>query len=521
MTFETINIFIVNNNYSDKAFLDDISSYPNLKVVGKANNTERGIQELNNLFKQRIIIDLIILLSPDRASFVEGKSVFISYQNLIHIAPDIPIFILTGNNCSEQFMKILGKVKLEKDIKLKSASPEPSSIEFLNGTIFKKFLQDNARLGLEQIKINLDRVNKQIDQIETNLDKANKKIKKKSNIVLDLLFWQGRKRELLAAKLLIEQISPSLTHELYEKNLSSLINNSKYQMKIVENNQTENEYYSSKRENTNLAIISPSGEFDRKEFNSQLFDKISKKIEIDLENSTGLLLEIDILKPDKKIDLFQKILKELDDRYLKEKEAKNKIVCQNDENKLQLIDEVNGEETDKKINLFHRIFKKLDNRYLEEENKQHEIQDKSIPHNDRSISPDNPSNIENKNILLNIWEKSTTEFLTKCLEENSETYIIKDIIDRESENVQEEILNKIPLFEEAFTYLIHEEERSEFILEKKIKEDKIEEIKGAKAAEIVIQNSIIKIANAIIVVILNNFVRVESVEKNLYKRSLI
>ena len=138
MTFETINIFIVNNNYSDRAFLDDISSYPNLKIVGKANNTERASQELNNLFKQKIIIDLIILLSPDRASFIEGKSVFISYKNLIDIAPDIPIFILTGSNCSEQFMKILGKLKLEKDLKLKSSSPEPSSIEFLRGTIFKK-----------------------------------------------------------------------------------------------------------------------------------------------------------------------------------------------------------------------------------------------------------------------------------------------------------------------------------------------------------------------------------------------
>jgi len=67
--------------------------------------------------------------------------------------------------------------------------------------------------------------------------------------------------------------------------------------------------------------------------------------------------------------------------------------------------------------------------------------------------------------------------------------------------------------------------KKQFKLEKKPQtttgSESSKEIEVEKSVEIVIQNLIIKIANAVVAVILNNFVRIECIEKNVYKRSLI
>ena len=550
MIFETIDIFIVNDNSSKQELLDVISSYPNIKIVGEADNAELAIQKLNDLLKREIKIDLIILLCRDRASFIAGESGVESYQKLIAIAPSLPIFILSSNNCSSQFIKIVAGFEAKKNGSLKF-DKTPSLSQNL-GKIVKKNLAYNARSGLKQIKENLDIVNKKLEQIQTNLDeRIEKNFKKDSSVFFDLLFWQGRRRELLVTKLLIEKIANTLLVRFQKRELVSSIDDliAKKENPIAGSKLTNDEggfdktnLENNEQKKSDLATISPTGEREEKQFNCQLFNKISNKVQLGLRNSTGLLLEIDILKKQQKIDLFQKILKQLDRLYLEEKTHQAELTEKQRESQNQAdvnleIDVLNNEG---KINLFQRIFpqKQLETVDLEaEETNGAALTEKQVESKDKADSKNNivlvdrnnesiaiaPSILENRNLLLEIWEESTEEFLKNCLEQSSEIYDISAIIEEESENVSEEILNKIPLFNEAFAWLVSEEKKPEFILEKTTKKEieTSDEIAGEKAVEIVIQNSIVKIANATIVVILNNFIRVESVEKNLYKSSLI
>ncbi len=530
MTFETTDIFIVNDRSFERKFLDLISSYSNINIVGVADNIEAALVDLRSLLERKITIDLIVLFCRDRASFIAGKSEFKSYQRLIEIVPDLPIFILSGSNCNEQFINILEGLKNEnKNDNFKSY--DRSVLRKARRRKLPNFLANNARSGLQEIKYNLDRVNKKIAKIQAKSQTTDKFFQKNSKVFFDLLFWQGRRRELLLAKSLVQKFTPdspgSIQHKIIdsEKNLIAKSKNNNpesYELTERQNIASEISMENEGRENTDLAPIFSENKTARTAFNCQLFKRIFYEIELEISNSTGLLLEIDIFKKSQTIELFKIILKKLDRIYQAKITEQQKTESQNElEEKIEPKNKnVQILKNQQEINLFQKIFNSKTQEYdknqekIAQNNELVPLQNKYFP---LASSP------ENGNILLEVWKQSTKDFLNKCLEESSEIYDIESIVEEEFININAEILNKIPLFDEAFTWLTNSEKKSEFILAKKTQKeiDPLEEISGEKAVKIVIQNSIVKIANATIVVILNNFIRVESVEKKLYKPNLI
>ncbi len=506
MPFETIDIFLVNDNCSSQEFRNSISNYPNIKIVGEANHRDREIEKLKDLLKLGIKIDLIILLCSDRASFVDGKSAFDLYQKLIDIDPNLPIFILTGKDSSQQFIKVITNLGKQENKDLEKLTVKPvSKGKFLGKNVLKKILKSNARSGLDRISNDLNIINNRLGIIQADLDRTNRKIQNNYKLFFDLLFWQGRRRELLVSKLLIEQVV-SFTSDRPSKK-KDILNSDSYlvpQNKNMENGELINKIAKDRASTENgdrqakNTDLEPVSKYNLQQFNCALLAKISENIGIDLENNTGLLLEIDILKPERKIELIQRILQQLDKIYIREKKLNSSETSQS--------------QTGDRTKIVKKGTKQKNQLILSE-----------------------TSSLENQNLLLEIWQESTKELLKEYLGENLENYdtldigeeseneaesILNRIIVEETANVQQEIFSKNLLFEEAFISLIKGTETSKFILDQKNKTE-IEKISGDSAIEIVIQNSIVKIANAAMVVVLNNFVKIECIEKNLYKTSLL
>jgi hypothetical protein len=121
-------------------------------------------------------------------------------------------------------------------------------------------------------------------------------------------------------------------------------------------------------------------------------------------------------------------------------------------------------------------------------------------------------------IIYDIWEKVTRKFL----EINASVYDeisqgrLNEIILEEREAIQTEILNKIPFTLDLFSYLLYENS---------LTIDGVEYRANAPEtiarAEILLQNLIQNLANAVTVIILNNFSEYERVKQKLYRAEFL
>ncbi len=121
-------------------------------------------------------------------------------------------------------------------------------------------------------------------------------------------------------------------------------------------------------------------------------------------------------------------------------------------------------------------------------------------------------------IIYDIWEKVTRKFL----EINASVYDeiskgrLNEIILEEREAIQTEILNKIPFTLDLFSYLLYE--NSLTIDGVGYRANAPETI---ARAEILLQNLIHNIANAVTVIILNNFSESERIKQKLYRSEFL
>lgn len=170
----------------------------------------------------------------------------------------------------------------------------------------------------------------------------------------------------------------------------------------------------------------------------------------DLKNETGIPLEIDILQPERKQELLYLILSQT------------------------------------KKNLDELKFLKFDS----------------------------PQINERLSLLLReLWEISTINFLSKYYQKNLQAmkYDMVDLVLRNADFIQEEFLDKIPLIQDLFNYLI---------LEKPLLIDNVEyrplSPEALQRGKILLHHLILQIANAVLQVILNNFTEDDDIKGNLY-----
>jgi DNA-binding NarL/FixJ family response regulator len=154
-------------------------------------------------------------------------------------------------------------------------------------------LRRRVRLsGLRQIDVTLDEVNAELQNLDLSL--------------LDRAFLAGRRRELRAARWLVKQLlaTPNLPEPVESE--SRPVNSVSPASLPIDRVVTSPE----------AAIVTTSSSAlagHARELQSILFDALSAKIQTSLENQSEVPLETDVLRDDKKRELFYLVLRKIED----------------------------------------------------------------------------------------------------------------------------------------------------------------------------------------------------------------
>lgn len=278
---------------------------------------------------------------------------------------------------------------------------------------------------------------------------------------LDWLFWSGRRRELQAARWLVNQLLPAdIIIVQPMQNTTQVGEDSEEILDLTQNFALGKERNLSVRGKTDLrsrslqalnaSTLSPTTSQQ-----SSLFDTTRHKLQFGIQNLTDSPLEIDILREEKKRELLDIILQKLE----------------------EILDELR----------FSQV--------------QPEQLQQKLPF-----------------IVRDLWQASTTNFFGKyytVLLGNRE-YEIVNILMQDAAIIQEAILNKIPLVFDLFAALLFQ---MPIIIDNAAYPSDTDE--AMQRAEAVLQNLIIQVANAVVQPLLNRLADAEIIKQNFYDRSLI
>ncbi|WP_310417182.1 DUF3685 domain-containing protein [Chamaesiphon sp. OTE_8_metabat_110] len=266
-----------------------LNRFPDLQVAAEAEDVDRAWQFLLENNDKISDIDLILYGLPLDLS-LQDRSSFLFCQQVKAKYPNLPILILATAQSPEltalfqsgiegycvRGSSILDLVSCIRRIAAGETSWTPAILQQI--TIGSKpssrnlvsNIRDRLRLvSLQQIETTLMQVNNQLDGDLSELDRA---------------ILAGRKRELNTARWLIDRLLPATASVNSVPDLPS---------QLVA---------------APLQIVSISS--DR--LAQSLFDRIATKLQSSLENLTPTALEIDILRSDKKRELFYLILKQFE-----------------------------------------------------------------------------------------------------------------------------------------------------------------------------------------------------------------
>ena len=362
-------------------------------------------------------------------------------QELLGIYPNLKIFLLTSELKSPQLilLKSYGvKGYVAKGTKIKEL------VDALRRVALGETYWQNQPVRYSnpikltwfsrQFKSGLAQITSSLEEVEQNLNNPKMPL-------IDYLFWQGRKRELLTAGWLVKQVFPLEAITLAE----SLSSDKQWELGRVISAQ--------------VAQVTSEELIPTKIFQNTLI-----KIQLGVNNLTGLPLEIDVLQQDKKQELLlivlDKINKALDNlRHLQ-------ITAED----LEKIDDASGKDS-----ILRTVL-----------------------------------------ILQDIWQSSVIEFLSKyyLLQGKDRTdYNILNIVVDQSISVQKELLQKIPLVRDVFAYLLFE---APLIVDRV--SYRSESPEALERAEFLLENLIINLANGVMLIVLNDLSLQEIIIKNFYNK---
>ncbi len=303
------------------------------------------------------------------------------------------------------------------------------SKEYLTPPPKTTFLYSQAITGVDQIDKELERINGYLQQ------------SKISNITW--LFWTGRKRELLTARWLINQLLPLDTSNISDNESISEENNS--------NNYSPNSslvFLETNEQDINQFIVASN-------IGIKIYQLVQMQLENKLVNLAGSSLELDVLSSRKKKDLLSLIL----EGFI--------ALCKD----LSLA--------------------QVDQEYITAKKNQ---------------------------LLQDLWKTTTTSFFGKysSLKVGMEEQEIVVVLLLDAITIQEEILEKIPFVEELL---------SQILFGTNITIDDIsypgESGEAIARAELILENLIIQVANAVLQPLLNRFSEVETIKLAFYDQKLL
>ena len=254
-----------------------LSSNSQWDISGQTDNLTDGLNQLSsNNFD-------LISLDPNVSD--ERLTVETFYQQVKESKPEIKLCLLSYD-LSLQQQQELKKIGIEGY--LNKGSVVENLLENWQRILGGELIWPTITAGkLSEVKTEktqknwLSKARKSgLDQININLELINKNLKKRHTSKLDHLFWKGRKRELLTARWLVEQLFPVevivLPSQVRSRETSALVAT----VKVEEKGLT-------------------------------IFDETIYKLQQQLKNLTKSSLEIDILKSEKKKEILEIVLKQL------------------------------------------------------------------------------------------------------------------------------------------------------------------------------------------------------------------
>ncbi|WP_017314447.1 DUF3685 domain-containing protein [Mastigocladopsis repens] len=273
--------------------------------------------------------------------------------------------------------------------------------------------------------------------------------------LLDRAVLAGQRRELLAARWLLSQLfASSLERREVEPRLRSVANANHFAS--VQGQPPTNPTLSrsiSKSDSPNKQNT-PSL-LSPRSLQAALFASCISKLQFPLKNLTNIPLEIDILRSDKKRDLLYLILQKIADAL--------------DEMRASLV----------KINQLYEL---------------------------------------KNTVLLDVWQAATTDFFGKFsrVRVGTNNLEIVTLLLQNPIVVQTEILQRIPLVEELFSYLLFQTD-----LQIDNASYPAGRSEAKEHAEMLLENLLIQVANAVVQPLLNSLADVEEIKQSFYDRQLI
>ncbi len=273
----------------------------------------------------------------------------------------------------------------------------------------------------------------------------------------------GRRRELLAARWLLERL---LTSPLERQQVEARVS---YDRDSLTRDVPQGNYFASERSQfltdlpsrpsrSNSDFLKPPKPpvlLSPRALQAELFALCVTKIQFPSQNLTNVVLEIDILREDKKRELLYMILQKVADTLDKMRTSHVEI---------------------------HDIYNLKDT------------------------------------VLLDIWRESTIDFFGKFskIRVGDRNVEIVNLLLQEALIIQKEILNKIPFFFELFAYLLFQ---TDLQVDNTSYPPNSSEAK--EQAENILENLLIQIANGVVQPLLNSLSDVETIKKNFYTRQFI
>jgi DNA-binding NarL/FixJ family response regulator len=417
-------------------FRTALQSYRDIEIVGQVETIEAALTGL-----EEKSVDLVfIVLDLDSSS--GNRNIGLKLCQIVREDyPEIPI-IVSGNNLDSQILFVA------RDYGARGYCPKGSSIETIVSAIGRviagqEYWQTNSFFTSQNKSKSkwFSRLHQSgMRQIEDSINEVDLHLDGNINSLFDWLYWSGRKRELIAARWLVDRLLPVEVITIESSRNNAIIG-------------SNSNLYNFDRDAISLSNSRqlPINIHPQRSIPLTIVDNTVAKIQAGVFNQTGITLEIDVLKTEMRQELLYLVLNQLE-RVLEELQLL-KFTAENLPDRLSLI-------------------------------------------------------------LRDIWQSSSIYFLsrhyTSKLEVNENTIV--DLLSQEAAVVKEYIINKIPFVLELFDYLLFD---TPFVIDSVTY--RVEALESLNRAEILLQNAIVQIANAVMQVILNNFYETEIVKANLYQ----
>lgn len=442
-----------------------LEAFPNLQVVAEVDTGAEALEALRRLHPDGV--DAIILELASGRSDTNQLSGLPLCQRLKTEYPNLPILLLTS--LSEPLL-----LRAVQESGIDGYCPKGVVItqlvqvirQLVSGQSYWQMLPELPPITTNSLRPpswHHKLRSYGLRQIEDTLVLVTQQLEEPHLSNFDWLFWSGRRRELLAARWVVNQLLPTDVIVVEE---STRLGTQERQYGDALTPERGNrgslpKSFSNISTSSRLPAIASSAQFPVANPQSSItqqaapFDVTLANLESGLSNLSGVPLEIDILATEKKRDLLYIVLRKLE----------------------EIIQELH--------------FSQVTIEQLPQKRSQ---------------------------ILLDLWQASVIDFLGKyyTLPMGNQDLAVVNVLLGYADIIYRSILDEIPLVVEFFSQQLFE---TPLMIDNVVYPARTPE--ALARSEILLQNLIIQVANAVIQPLLNEFADVETIKQNFYGRHLI